>query len=73
MFHAVLVLATGMRVDSRASDAIALAVRTGCQVLCSAEVVAIAGVEASNGASELELEKFRAFLDQVSPDDFETG
>jgi len=73
VFHAELVLATGTRVDSRASDAIALAVRTRCPVLCSAEVVAIAGVEASNGASELELEKFRAFLDQVSPDDFEMG
>ena len=73
VFHAVLVLATGRRVDSRASDAIALAVRTGCPVLCSAEVVAIAGVEASNGAAELELEKFRAFIDQVSPDDFEMG
>ncbi|WP_227422067.1 bifunctional nuclease family protein [Pengzhenrongella sicca] len=73
VFHAELVLATGTRIDSRASDAIALAVRTGSPVLCSAEVVAVAGVEASSGAAELELEKFRTFLDQVSPDDFETG
>lgn len=73
VFHAELVFSTGTRVDSRASDAIALAVRTGSPVLCSAEVVAIAGVEASSGPAEQELEKFREFLDQVSPDDFETG
>ena len=73
VFHAELVLATGVRVDSRASDAIALAVRTGSPVLCSAEVVAIAGVEASSGPAEKELERFREFLDQVTPEDFETG
>ena len=73
VFHAELVLSTGARVDSRASDAIALAIRTGSPVLCSAEVVAIAGVEASSGAAELELEKFRVFLDRVSPADFENG
>ena len=73
IFHAELVLSTGVRVDSRASDAIALAVRTGSQVLCSAEVVAIAGVEASTGNAEQELERFREFLDQVAPEDFDTG
>ncbi len=50
VFHAALVLGTGARVDSRASDAIALAVRTGSPVLCSAEVVAVAGVEADDEA-----------------------
>lgn len=73
VFHAVLVLTTGVRVDSRASDAIALAVRTGSPVLCSAEVVAIAGVEAPTGTAEKELERFREFLDQITPEDFETG
>jgi bifunctional DNase/RNase len=73
VFHAALVLDGGRRVDSRASDAIALAVRAECPVLCSAEVVAVAGVEASTGPAEQELERFREFLDQVSPDDFETG
>jgi bifunctional DNase/RNase len=73
VFHAELVLATGTRVDSRASDAIALAVRTGAPVLCSAEVVAIAGVEASNGSAEQEMERFRVFLDKVTPEDFESG
>jgi bifunctional DNase/RNase len=41
VFHAALVLGSGARVDSRASDAVALAVRVGCPVLCSAEVVAV--------------------------------
>ncbi|CAN5305959.1 bifunctional nuclease family protein [soil metagenome] len=73
VFHAALVLGSGARVDSRASDAVALAVRVGCPVLCSAEVVAIAGVEASPGPAEQELERFREFLDQVTPEDFESG
>ena len=73
VFHAALVLGSGARVDSRASDAVALAVRVGCPVLCSAEVVAIAGVEASPGPAEQELERFREFLEQVTPEDFESG
>lgn len=73
VFHATLVLATGPRVDSRASDAIAMALRFGCPVLCSAEVVAIAGVEVRTTTSEKDLERFRRFLDVVTPDDFTTG
>ena len=60
-----------MRVDSRASDAIALAVRTDSPVLCSAEVVAVAGVEASTKPAEQEMERFHRFLDHVTPEDFE--
>ena len=73
VFHAALVLGTGARVDSRASDAIALAVRTGSPVLCSAEVVAVAGVEASTKPAEQEMERFRRFLDEVTPEDFDAG
>src|ERR687890_1144012 len=73
VFHAELVLGTGARVDSRASDAIALAVRTGSPVMCSAEVVAVAGVEASAKPAEQEMERFRRFLDQISPEDFDEG
>jgi hypothetical protein len=73
VFHAALVLGSGVRVDSRASDAVALAVRVGCPVLCAAEVVALAGVEASAGPAEQELERFREFLDQVTPEDFQSG
>ena len=73
MFHAELVLRTGPRVDSRASDAIAMALRFGCPVLCSAEVVAVAGVEVRTTTSEQDLERFRRFLDLVTPEDFTTG
>jgi len=73
VFHAALVLATGRHVDARASDAIAVALRFGCQVLCSAEVVALAGVEVRPAASEEDMAQFREFLDQVSAEDFETG
>ncbi|WP_425953610.1 bifunctional nuclease family protein [Xylanimonas sp. McL0601] len=70
IFFAELVLSNGSRVDSRASDAIALAVRTGSPVLCSAEVVAAAGIEVVDLEQQREVEKFRDFLDHVEPDDF---
>ncbi|MDO8144798.1 MULTISPECIES: bifunctional nuclease family protein [unclassified Isoptericola] len=70
IFFAELVLSNGTRLDSRASDAIALAVRTGSPVLCSAEVVAAAGVEIVDLAQQREVEKFRDFLDHVNPEDF---
>lgn len=74
VFHAALVLSNGRRVDSRASDAVALALRADCPVLCSAVVVAIAGVEVTTGGSEdQEVEQFREFLEHVAPEDFETG
>jgi bifunctional DNase/RNase len=73
VFHAALVLGSGVRIDSRASDAVALAVRVGCPVLCAAEIVAIAGVEAAPRPAEQDLERFREFLDQVTPEDFQTG
>ena len=73
VFHAALVLTTGRRVDARASDAIAVALRFECPVLCSAEVVALAGVEVRPAANEEDLAEFREFLDQVSAEDFETG
>ena len=73
IFFAELVLSNGRRVDSRASDAIALAVRTGAPVLCSAEVVASAGIEVVDLRQQREVEKFRDFLEHVEPEDFTTG
>ncbi|QAY62684.1 bifunctional nuclease family protein [Xylanimonas allomyrinae] len=70
IFFAELVLSNGARVDSRASDAIALAMRTGSPVLCSAEVVAAAGIEIVDLEQQREVEKFRDFLEHVEPDDF---
>jgi bifunctional DNase/RNase len=74
VFRAELVLSNGERVDSRASDAIALALREKCSVMCAAVVVAIAGVEVSTaGSQDQEVEQFREFLERVGPEDFESG
>lgn len=71
VFHAALVLTDGRRIDSRASDAIAVAVRVGSPVLCDPEVLAESGLEVQESADEDdEVAEFRAFLDTVSPDDF---
>jgi len=70
IFFAELVLSNGRRVDSRASDAIALAVRTGSPVLCSAEATTSAGIEVVDLKQQREVEKFRDFLEHVEPEDF---
>jgi uncharacterized protein len=73
VFHAALVLDNGERVDARASDAIAVAVRTGSPVLCAQAVLEESGLAVEERAEEEEVEEFRAFLDTVSADDFITG
>lgn len=45
VFHAELVLGNGARVDARASDAIACALRAEAPVLCAAEVLEAAGLD----------------------------
>jgi len=71
VFFATLVLGSGVEVSARPSDSIALALRTGSRILCAEEVLAEAGLDAP-AEQEDEVEKFREFLDQVSPEDFET-
>lgn len=71
VFHAALVLDNGQRVDARASDAIAVAVRMGRPVLCAPAVLEESGLPVQERAEEEEVEEFRAFLDTVSADDFE--
>ena len=75
---------TEIEVDSRPSDAIALAVRSGAKIYVADEVIEESGVEfegdvtddeiaAVAGVSplaELDPDEFRAFLDTVSPDEF---
>ncbi|MFN2389711.1 MAG: bifunctional nuclease family protein [Actinomycetota bacterium] len=56
-------------VSSRPSDAIALAVRTHTPIFASEEVLDQAGIELKD-EEESEVEKFREFLDQVTPEDF---
>ena len=57
-------------VSSRPSDAIALAVRINAPIFAAEEVLEQAGIELKDD-EETEVEKFREFLDQVSPEDFD--
>ncbi|MFO7548990.1 MAG: bifunctional nuclease family protein [Acidimicrobiia bacterium] len=58
-------------VSSRPSDAIALAVRTGAPVFAAPEVLAEAAIELEDETAEEEIERFREFLEEVTPEDFE--
>jgi uncharacterized protein len=70
VFYAVLVLSSGAEVSARPSDSIALALRTGSRIVCAEDVLDEAGLEVPE-EEEDEVEKFREFLDSVSPEDFE--
>ena len=70
VFFATLVLASGTEVSARPSDSIALALRTGSRIVCSEDVLDEAGL-AVPAEQEDEVEKFREFLDHVTPEDFE--
>jgi bifunctional DNase/RNase len=59
-------------VSARPSDAIALALRTGSPIFGSDEVLDEAGI-AIPDEQEDEVEKFREFLEQITPEDFGRG
>lgn len=69
-FYAVLAFASGLEVDARPSDGIALALRTGSRIVCAEDVLDESSVNVPD-EEEAEVEKFREFLDQITPDDFE--
>jgi len=76
VFHAVLDLdggaeAGGTDIESRSSDAIALALRAGAEIVAEESLLDEAGVEMAQTEDD-EVEKFKAFLDHVSADDFDT-
>lgn len=76
VFYAQLVLDDGTVIGSRASDALALAQRAHCQIWCADAVLDEAGVRIGDDDSsapeddETEVQRFRAFLDDVEPEDF---
>ena len=72
VFFAVLAFDGGVEVSARPSDAIALALRTGTPIYGAETVLEAAGISVPD-EQEDEVEKFRAFLDEVSPDDFLGG
>ena len=69
VFYAELVIGDGVRVSARPSDAIALALRVGATIRCAEQVLEDAGIVIPD-EQEDEVEKFREFLDQVTPEDF---
>jgi bifunctional DNase/RNase len=79
IYFADLQFGNGVSISARPSDAIALAIRAGTTIYAEESVLAEAGVAIpEEGDSEAEVdvemvERFREFLDQVSPEDFETG
>lgn len=70
VFYAILVLDSGVEVEARPSDSIALALRTGARIVCAEELLDEIGIAVPDEREE-EVEKFREFLDHVSPEDFE--
>jgi uncharacterized protein len=76
VFHAMLDVdggagEGGTDIESRSSDAIALALRAGADIVAEESLLAEAGVEMSETEDD-EVEKFKEFLDHVSADDFDT-
>lgn len=70
IFYADLVFSNGVEVSARPSDSIALALRVGSDIFASEEVLDEAGVPIPD-EQEDEVEKFREFLDTISPEDFD--
>jgi uncharacterized protein len=69
VFHAELAFDQGLTIGCRSSDAIAIALRVGCRIVGADEVLEAGGVSVPD-EDEDEVEKFREFLDQISPEDF---
>ncbi|MFE0748241.1 bifunctional nuclease family protein [Gordonia sp. NPDC058843] len=84
-FYAEMIFTGDLRVSARPSDSIAVAMRAEVPIIADEEVLAEAGLlipddesdeapEAqAEGVKEDEVEKFKEFLDNVSPDDFKAS
>ncbi|MFZ0530989.1 MAG: bifunctional nuclease domain-containing protein [Propionicimonas sp.] len=77
-FYAQLVFAETV-LPARPSDAIAIALRAGCPIRCAEAVLDEAGVSAAELAAGVveperapddEVERFREFLESITPEDF---
>lgn len=74
-FYALLTLrldTTEIEVDSRPSDALALAVRTNAPIFASEKLIEDNAIEFDHEVEDPDeiVEKFRDFLDNVAPEDF---
>ncbi|WP_026197319.1 bifunctional nuclease family protein [Sciscionella marina] len=68
-FYAELVFDEDVRISARPSDSVALALRAGVPIHAEENVLEEAGLIIPD-EQEDEVEKFREFLDSVSPEDF---
>jgi hypothetical protein len=57
-------------IDSRPSDAIALALRAQCTIYVTANVIADGTISTDNERDEAEAEEFRQFVQDIKPSDF---
>jgi bifunctional DNase/RNase len=74
-FYALIQLSTtgpDVEVDARPSDAIAVAVRTGAPIFAADDLLDENAIEFEHEPEDDEdmVEKFKEFLDQVTPEDF---
>lgn len=78
-FYADLIFDRDIKVSARPSDSVAIAMRAGVPIYVEEAVLAEAGLlippdesdeEPTGAVREDEVEKFKEFLDSVSPDDF---
>jgi bifunctional DNase/RNase len=69
IYFADLLLGDGVRVSARPSDSIALALRVGAPIRCAEQILSDVGIVIPD-EQEDEVEKFREFLEQVTPEDF---
>lgn len=85
-FYADLVFAGDLRISARPSDSVAIAIRAEVPIFAEESVLAEAGLlmpsddpeetddeESTAEVKEDEVEKFKEFLDSVSPDDFKAS
>lgn len=75
-FYATITLQVGEReieIDSRPSDAIALAVRTEAPIFVAEDVISESAIEFEHEVEDTEevVQKFKRFLDEVTPEDFD--
>ena len=76
-FYASITLSVNGRevdIDSRPSDALALAVRSGAPIFAAEDVIAESAIEFEHEVEDTEevVDKFKEFLDQVTPEDFKS-
>jgi len=74
-FYATITLSINGRdleIDSRPSDALALAVRAGAPIFAAEDVMAESSIEFEHEVEDQEevVDKFKQFLNEVTPEDF---